>query len=85
MWENVNGEWIFMDKEMGADEYERSVVESNRVRISGGACADAGRGLTAGGVAVGVAGGLMAAKAAPRVGGWLLWMALIAIVLMVIM
>lgn len=85
MWENINGEWIFMDKEMGADEYERSVVESNRVRSAGRVCADAGRGLTAGGVAVGVAGGLMAVKAVPRVGGWLLWMAFIAIVLMVIM
>ena len=85
MWENINGEWIFMDKEMGADEYERSVVESNCVRSAGRVCADAGRGLTAGGVAVGVAGGLMAARAVPRIGGWLLWMALIAVVLMVIM
>lgn len=85
MWENVNGEWIFMDKELGADEYERQMVESNRIRNAGRVYADAGRSLGAGGVAVGVAGGLMAAKAVPRVGGWLLWMALIVIVLMVIM
>ena len=85
MWENINGEWIFMDKEMGADEHERSVVESNRVRSAGRGCADVGRILGPGGVTLGVAGGLMAAKAAPSVGGWLLWMALIAIVLMVIM
>lgn len=85
MWENINGECIFMDKEMGADEYERQVAESNRIRNAGRVYADAGRGLGAGGVAVGVAGGVMAAKAASRIGGWLLWMALIAIVLMVIM
>lgn len=85
MWENINGEWIYMDKEMGADEYERQLVECERVRRAGGICADAGRGLTAGGVAVGVAGGLMAARVVPRVGGWLLWMGLLAVVLMFIM
>ena len=34
-----------------------------------------GKRLSAGGVAVGVAGGMIAAKAAPRVGSWLLWVA----------
>ena len=50
MWENINGEWIFMDKEMGTDEYERSVAESNRIRNAGRVYVDAGRGLGAGGV-----------------------------------
>lgn len=83
MWEQINGEWIWMDKEMGADEYERQ----------NSYCADAvhspddvrahGKRLSAGGVAVGVAGGMIAAKAAPRIGGWLLWMALFLTLVMV--
>lgn len=83
MWENINGEWIYMDKEMGADEYERQLAEERAVRYAGRRCADAGLGLSAGDVAVGVAGGLMAARAVPRIGGWLLWIAAILIVLMV--
>ena len=83
MWENINGEWIYMDKEMGSDEYERELAEERAVRCAGRRCADVGRGLSAGDVAVGVAGGLMAARAVPRIGGWLLWIAAILIVLMV--
>ncbi len=83
MWECINGEWIWMDKEMGADEYERQ----NSVEVYAGySPADVwthGKRLGAGGVAVGVAGGMIAAKAAPRIGGWLLWMALFLTLVMV--
>lgn len=85
MWENINGEWIFMDKEMGADEYERSVVQS-AFPVAGGCCgASAGRSISAGSVAVGVAGGLIAAKAVGRVWGWFWWMVAISVFLMFIM
>lgn len=83
MWENINGEWIYMDKEMGADEHGRELAEERAVRYAGRRCADVGRGLSAGDVAVCVAGGLMAAKAVPRIGSWLLWIVVILIVLMV--
>lgn len=85
MWKNLNGEWIYMDMEMGADEYERQLAEQRTVRYVGRGCADVGRGLSKGDVAVGVAAGLMAAKAAPRIGGWLLWIAGILTALMVFM
>lgn len=75
MWENINGEWIYMDKELGADEYERQLAEERAVRYAGRRCADVGRGLSAGDVAVGVAGGLIGAKAVSRIGGWLFWIA----------
>lgn len=85
MWKNLNGEWIYMDMEMGADEYERQMVEQRAVRYAGRGCVDAGERLSKGDVAVGVAAGLMAARAVPRIGGWLLWIAGILIILMVFM
>ena len=85
MWKNLNGEWIYMDMEMGADEYERQLAEQRAVRYAGRGCADVGRSLSKGDVAVGVAAGLMASKAVPRIGGWLLWMVGILIVLIVLM
>ncbi|MBF0907549.1 MAG: hypothetical protein HXK34_00685 [Atopobium sp.] len=83
MWECINGEWIYMDKEMGADEYERQNAVSTYENYSPADVRDHGKRLSAGGVAVGVAGGMIAAKAAPRIGGWLLWMALFAALVMV--
>ena len=85
MWKNLNGEWIYMDMEMGADEYERQLSEQRAVRYAGRGCVDVGERLSKGDVAVGVAAGLMAARAVPRIGGWLLWIAGILIILMVFM
>lgn len=85
MWKNLNGEWIYMDMEMGADEYERQLSEQRAVRYAGRDCVDVGERLSKGDVAVGVAAGLMAARAVPRIGGWLLWIAGILITLMVFM
>nr|DAK13466.1 MAG TPA: hypothetical protein [Caudoviricetes sp.] len=83
MWECINGEWIYMDKEMGADEYERQNAIGSYANYSHADVRAHGKRLSAGGVAVGVAGGMIAAKAAPRIGGWLLWMALFAVLVMV--
>ena len=83
MWECINGEWIWMDKEMGADEYERQNSTDFHVDYSPTDLRAHGKRLSAGGVAVGVAGGMIAAKAVPRIGGWLLWMALFLILAMV--
>ena len=83
MWECINGEWIYMDKEMGADEYERQNAVSTYANYSPADVRAHGKRLSAGGVAVGVAGGMIAAKAAPRIGGWLLWMALFLTLVMV--
>ena len=77
MWENINGEMIWMDKEMGYTEYERSNASSNDEIHSHHCDCHYGNELSAGRLAVGVAGGMIAAKAAPRVGSWLLWMMLI--------
>lgn len=85
MWENVNGELIWIDKEMGWEENERYNSVGDDKVCSCGDVRDHGRKLTAGGVAVGVAGGMIAAKAAPRVGSWLLWMAVLFVVVMVVM
>ncbi len=85
MWKNLNGEWIYMDMEMGADEHERQLAEQRAVRYAGRVCADVGRGLSKADVAVGVAAGLMASRAVPRIGGWLLWIAMILFVLMLFM
>lgn len=85
MWRNFNGEWIYMDMEMGADEHERQLAEQRAVRYASRRCSDVGGGLSKGDVAVGVAAGLMAARAVPRIGGWLLWIAGILTVLMVFM
>ena len=83
MWEQINGEWIWMDKEMGADEYERQNAVSTYANYSPADVRAHGKRLGAGGIAVGVAGGMIAAKAAPRIGGWLLWMAIFLTLAMV--
>lgn len=85
MWENVNGELIWIDKEMGWEEYERYNSVGNDQACSCGDVRRHGDRLTAGGVAVGVAGGMIAAKAVPRVGSWLLWIAGLAFIAMVIL
>ena len=76
MWECINGEWIWMDKEMGADEYERQNAIGPYADHTPADVRAHGKRLSAGGIAVGVAGGMIAAKAAPRIGSWLLWMTL---------
>lgn len=85
MWENINGEWIYMDKEMGSDEYARQ----NSSLVCGDYALrrvpDRADRLSAGGVAVGVAGGMIAAKVVSRIGSWLLWIAFLAFVVMVIL
>lgn len=85
MWENVNGELIWIDKEMGYQENERLNSVGNDAICSCGDVRDHGHRLTAGGVAVGVAGGMIAAKAVSRVGSWLLWIAGLAFIAMVIL
>lgn len=75
MWENVNGELIWIDKEMGYQENERRNSAGNDAVCTCGDVRRHGDRLTAGGVAVGVAGGMIAAKAVSRVGSWLLWIA----------
>lgn len=85
MWEQINGEWIWMDKEMGADEYERQNDVNTYANYSPADVRTHGKRLSAGGVAVGVAGGMIAAKAAPRVGSWFLWMAGIFTLIMIFM
>lgn len=85
MWEWINGEEIWIDKEMGYTEYERSddsrvhEVHSHRCDCHHGSELGAGR------IALGVAGGMIAAKAAPRIGGWLLWMGILFMVAMIVM
>lgn len=83
MWQCMNGEWIWMDQEMGFEEVERERVGAVVERYSHGDVRDAGRRLSKGDIALGVAGGMIAAKAAPRIGGWLLWMALLAVLCLV--
>lgn len=83
MWENINGEMIWMDKEMGYTEYERSYVSRDDAARPHNRDCNHGHELSAGRIAVGVAGGMIAAKAAPRIGGWLLWMALFVVLVMV--
>lgn len=85
MWENINGEYIWIDKEMGYQEIERhNSVYIDQVCTCGNVQRHGDR-LTAGGVAVGVAGGMIAAKAVSRVGSWLLWMAGILTLIMIFM
>jgi len=79
----MNGEWIWMDQEMGYEEVERERVGARVERYSHSDVRDAGCRLTKGDIALGVAGGMIAAKAAPRIGGWLLWIAVLAVVFMV--
>lgn len=85
MWENINGELIWIDKEMGWEEYERHNSVGNDAICSCGDVRRHGDRLTAGGVAAGVAGGMIAAKAVSRVGGWLLWIVGLAFIAMVIL
>lgn len=85
MWENINGELIWIDKEMGWQENERYDSVGNYQVCACGDVRDHGRRLTAGGVAVGVAGGMIAAKAASRIGSWLLWIAFLIFIAMVIL
>ncbi len=85
MWENINGELIWIDKEMGYEEYERYNSVGNDKVCSCGDVRRHGDQLTAGGVALGVAGGMIAAKAVSRVGSWLLWMAGILTLIMIFM
>ena len=85
MWENINGELIWIDKEMGYEEYERYNSVGNDKVCSCGDMRRHGDRLGAGGVAVGVAGGMIAAKVASRVGSWLLWMAGILTLIMIFM
>lgn len=85
MWENINGELIWIDKEMGYQEIERhNYVGINQVCTCGNVQRHGDR-LTAGGVAVGVAGGMIAAKAVPRIGSWLLWIAGLAFIAMIVL
>lgn len=83
MWQCMNGEWIWMDQEMGFEEVERERIGASVERYTHSDVCDAGRRLTKGDIAFGVAGGMIGAKAAPRVGSWLLWMAGLAVVFMV--
>lgn len=85
MWQNINGEWLWMDQEMGYEEVDRERVGDGArfESYTHGDVRDAGGRLTKGDIALGVAGGMIAAKAAPRIGGWFLWMAVLAVVLMV--
>lgn len=85
MWENINGELIWIDKEMGYQENERYNSVDIHPACTCGDVRGHGDRLTAGGVAVGVAGGMIAAKAVPRVGSWLLWIAGLAFIAMVIL
>lgn len=85
MWENINGELIWIDKEMGWEEHERYNSVGNDAICS---CSDVrshGDRLSAGRIAVGVAGGMIVAKAAPRVGSWLLWIACLLFIAMVLL
>jgi len=85
MWENINGELIWIDKEMGWQENERyNSVDIHPVCTCGDVRCHGDR-LSAGGVALGVAGGMIAAKAVSRVGSWLLWMAGILTLIMIFM
>ena len=85
MWRQMNGEWIWMDQEMGFEEVERERVGASVERYSYSDVRDAGRRLSKGDIAFGVAGGVIAAKAVSRVGGWLVWMFLISVGLFLFM
>lgn len=74
-----------MDQEMGYEEVERERAGANVERYTYSDVRDAGRRLTKSDIALGVAGGMIAAKAAPRIGGWLLWMLAISVVLFLFM
>lgn len=82
MWENINGEMIWMDKEMGYTEHERSYASRNDAVYSHHCDCNHGNEFSAGRLAVGVAGGMIAAKAAPKVGSWLLWLTAFLVAIM---
>lgn len=70
---------------MGWEEYERhNSVGYDKVCSCGNVRRHGDR-LTAGGVAVGVAGGMIAAKAVSRVWSWLLWIAFLTFIAMVVL
>ena len=85
MWENINGELIWIDKEMGWQESERYNSVGDDQVCSCGDVRRHGDRLSTGGIAVGVAGGMIAAKAAPKVGSVLLWLAVLSVAVMVVM
>lgn len=85
MWENINGELIWIDKEMGWEEYERyNSVDNDKVCSCGDVRSNGDR-LSAGGIAVGVAGGMIGARIVSGIGGVLVWLAIFLVVLMVLM
>lgn len=85
MWENINGEYIWIDKEMGWQENERhNSVDIHPVCTCGDVRRHGDR-LTASGVALGVAGGMIAVKVATRVGSWLAWIAAITLFAMIVL
>lgn len=85
MWENINGELIWIDKEMGWQENERYNSADIHPVCTCGDVRRHGDRLTAGGIAVGVAGGMIGAKIASGIGGVLLWLAIFITILTVIM
>lgn len=85
MWEIINGEYIWIDKEMGWEENERYNSVGNDQVCTCSNVRRHGDRLTAGGVAVGVAGGMIVAKAVSRIGSWLLCMAGILTLIMIFM
>lgn len=85
MWENVNGELIWIDKEMGYQENERRNFAGNGAVCSCGDVRRHGDRLSAGGVAVGVAGGMIGARIISGIGGVLVWIAIFLVALMVLM
>ena len=66
---------------MGADEHVRESVERHVADVY----RSAGSGYSARDIAVGVAGGMIAYKAASRVGSWLFWMAVLAVIGLVVL
>lgn len=85
MWEIINGEYIWIDKEMGYQENERHNSIDTHPTCACGDVRGHGDRLSAGGVALGVAGGMIATKVVSRVGSWLLWMAGILTLIMIFM
>lgn len=85
MWENINGELIWIDKKMGYQENERYNSADIHSICTCGDVRRHGDRLSAGGVAVGVAGGMIAAKAASRIGSWLLWIAFLTFIAMIVL
>lgn len=85
MWENINGEFIWIDKEMGWQENERQRIAEDTTIYSYHDMRDAGSRLSSGSIAFGVAGGMIAAKAASKIGGCLLWLAGILTLIMIFM